>query len=247
MEFNLTFLTTAAPGRLLECIMPLEWHTSISSDMGTGWKVTPSMGLRLNFLPVLQRCTDAVLQTHTSGTEMYKGESGKRFRLFFWKLKGYSKLCKLLPYFFFLLVTTDPAAHPTSSSELEQDLWKPKPLLHIQGHSNPPCEKSEVSCCTTGRTVFVCLFVFFLPKKTFLCNDLDCWKPFHFHGARSSSPVSPISSTLPVPAFLPIVISGTVLLNGKRKKKSLNISHWKPCNTKERLGTKAPRRSELAG
>lgn len=164
MEFNLTFLTTAAPGRLLECIMPLEGHTSISSDMGTGWKVTPSMGLRLNFLPVLQRCTDAVLQTHTSGTEMYKGESGKRFRLFFWKLKGYSKLCKLLPYFLFPFSDNRPSSSP------HLQLWagaRPLKTKATSAHPGPfqPSLREVWSKLLHHWQNCFCLFVCFLPPK----------------------------------------------------------------------------------
>jgi len=92
---------------------------SISSDMGMegmAWKATLFQWAETQFPSHVPGGTRALLQIHTSRTGMCKAEPQKRFRVLLYKLKGSSKLCKLVLSFSSLQVTANPAIHPNSGS-----------------------------------------------------------------------------------------------------------------------------------
>lgn len=163
---------------------------------GTGWKATLFHWPETQFPSHAPAGTCATLQIHTCRTGMCKAESEKRFRVLLYKLKGSSKHCKLVLGFPLWQQTQQPT--PTPALSWNTMLERRSHFCTSRQIPTIPFQKAEINCFNTVRAGF-CLFVFFPPpaQKTFLCNDLDCWKPVHFHGAHSADPVS-LKKALPI-------------------------------------------------
>lgn len=131
---------------------------------GTGWKATLFHWPETQFPSHAPAGTRATLQIHTCRTGKCKAESEKRFRVLLYKLKGSSKLCKLVLGFPLWQQTQQPT--PTPALSWNTMLERRSHFCTSRQIPTIPFQKAEINCFNTVRAGF-CLFVFFppLPKR----------------------------------------------------------------------------------